>query len=160
MNSRILRTFDTFSLLATLFLLFIVAFNIGARQIHDLTSGNISFMIPGAIELSRYTLLLIIFAALPRAATQNMVRVDLLSNRLPNFFSSFLDKLWLVLMAIFSGLLTWLFLNKAVLTFNRGDATQDLQLPLFYFYGLISLASLATTLSCIYKAFINREEAQ
>jgi len=146
---KITRLFDQISQFLILLLLFIVAFNIIARQIHDISDGYMRFMLPGAIELSRYTLLLIVFAALPRAATQGMVRVDFLSKKLPLLWQHRLNKLWLLLMAGFTGLLTWLTINKAWLTYHRGDATQDLQLPLFYFYVLISLATFATTLSCL-----------
>lgn len=150
--NRLIKTFDFFSLSATLFLLAIVALNILARQLHDLTSGSVSLMLPGAIELSKYALLFIVFAALPRATTQGMVRVDLLSNTFPKLLSNFLDKIWLILMAGFTAILAWLFINKALLTFSRGDATQDLQMPLFIFYALIASACIATTLSCFLKA--------
>ena len=162
--NRISQSFDSFAQIATLFLLGIVAFNILARSIFNISAGNINMMIPGAIELSQYTLLLIIFAALPRASSQGMVRVDLISNHLPSSLSHLLNKLWLLLMAIFSGSLVWLFFNKALLTFNRGDATQDLQMPLFYFYSLIGVACIATTSSCLLSIFskkpFNIEEPQ
>jgi len=151
MINRIKYAFDSFSRFATLFLLSVVAFNIIARQIHDLTAGHISFMIPGAIELSKYTLLFIVFTSLPRASTHGMVSVDLLSNHFPTTIHQFLNKLWLILMALFSSILMCLFFNKALLTFSRGDATQDLQMPLFYFYSLISMASLATAFSCLFE---------
>lgn len=159
MINRIRHAFDSFALFATLFLLAVVAFNIIARQLHDLTSGDISFMIPGAIELSKYTLLLIVFSALPRASTHGMVKVDLLSNRFPISFRQFLNKLWLILMALFSSILIWLFFNKALLLFKRGDATQDLQMPLFYFYSIICIASLATSLSCLFEVFTNKSRS-
>lgn len=159
MINRIKHAFDSFALSATLFLLAVVAFNIIARQLHDLTSGNISFMIPGAIELSKYTLLLIVFAALPRASTHGMINVDLLSNSFPTSIRQFLNKLWLILMALFSSILVWLFFNKALLLFARGDATQDLQMPLFYFYTLICIASLATTLSCLFEVINDKSRS-
>lgn len=149
----ITRIFDALAQIATLFLLSIVALNIVSRQIHTLTSGDINVMIPGAIELSKFTLLFIVFAALPRATTHGMVRVDLLANQFPKAFRYFLEKLWMVLIAGFTAALAWLFINKTLLTFSRGDATQDLQMPLFYFYAIIALASIATTLSCLSKVF-------
>ena len=149
----LLQGLDTISLGTTLVLLLIVACNIVARLLHNLTGGAVSFLIPGAIELSRYTLLFIVFTALPRASVSGMVRVDLVSKRLPIELANFLDKLWLVLMAIFCIILTWLFSQKTMLTFSRGDATQDLQIPLFYFYAVISFASAATGLSCLLKVF-------
>ena len=147
----IIKGFDALSLGITLVLLFIVAFNIIARLLYNLTEGSVSLMIPGAIELSKYALLFIVFTALPRASVSGMVRVDLISNSLPTKLAIFLDKLWLVLMASFSATLVWLFSQKALLTFVRGDATQDLQIPLFYFYAVISIACVATMLSCLGK---------
>jgi len=156
MNSftrNINKAFDSISLASILFLLVIVAFNIIARQLHAISDGNISVMIPGVIELSKYTLLLIIFFALPRASSSGMVRVDILSNRLPKILAQFLNRLWLILMASIFTALFWLFTNKTIVTFNRGDATQDLQIPLFYIYALISLASFMTVISCLLTAF-------
>ena len=155
-----IRFFDSFSLIATVFLLVVVAFNIIARQLYDLTGGSLNLMIPGAIELSRYSLLLLVFAALPRAASGKMVRVELLAKRLPGAVQKMLNSLWLVLMAVFCAMLFWLFSQQAWLTFHRGDATQDLQLPLFYFYALISLACLASTLACLGKAFFPEQWQQ
>ena len=149
MMPRLLKFFDTVSLIATFALLMIVAFNIIARQIHDLSHASISFMLPGAIELSRYALLIIVFMALPRASSRGMVRVDVISNLFPNAFRHFLEALWLSLMAGFTTVLAWLFINKAWLMFNRGDATQDLLMPLFIFYLLVAIASIATTLTCL-----------
>ena len=151
MYKIIIKIFDSFALSATFLLLALVAFNIIARQIHDLSSGNINFMIQGAVELSKYALLIIIFSALPRAITQGMVRVDLLSKRFPQAFRHLLNKLWSILIAGFTSILAWLFSQKALLTFSRGDATQDLQIPLFYIYSFISLACIATTVACLYK---------
>lgn len=156
----ITRLFDTFALGATFFLLAIVAINIVTRQIHSLSAGDINLMIPGAIELSKYTLLLIVFAALPHAASTSMVRVDLLINRFPKSINNFLNALWLILMACFTAILSWLFIDKAILTFGRGDVSQDLQMPLYYFYALISLACIATTLSCLLKVFESKTQNQ
>lgn len=152
-QKRITNIFNAFSLAVILVLLFIVAFNILARLVFNLTDANLNLMIPGAIELSKYALLLIVFAALPHASVSGMVRVDLMSKVLPTKLAVFLDRCWLVLMAGFSAILVWLFFQKALLSFSRGDATQDLQTPLFYYYLLISIASVATTLSCLITAF-------
>lgn len=157
-TKRLLSLFDAFSLLSVLFLLAVVAFNIIARQIFDLSNGTINLMIPGAIELSRYTLLLLVFAALPRAACGKLVRVDLLEQHLPASWRKILDSLWLLFMAAFCAILFWQFKQKAFLVEHRGDATQDLQMPLYYFYALISLACFVTTLSCLLKAFFRKEK--
>lgn len=150
----IIKVFDSLSLAATLTLLLIVAFNILARLIYNLTDGSISLMIPGSIELAKYTLLLIIFTALPHASISSIVRVDLISKHLPKTLAIFLDKTWLILMSLFCIILTWLFSQKAFLTYNRGDATQDLLMPLFYFYITITITCFATTLSCLIQVYL------
>ncbi len=152
MLPRFIKFFDTIANSAVLLLLGIVAVNIIARQFHELSSGIINFMISGAIELSRYFLLILVFFALPKASSHEMVRVDILRNLFPSSLRSLMDKLWVMLMATFMATLCVLFIKKGIVTFQRGDATQDLLMPLFYFYGLISLASLASALSCLVKA--------
>ena len=155
----VVKVFDTISLTLTLFLLAIVAINIIARPLYGISNGSINLMIPGGIELSKYTLLLIVFSTLPRASISGMVRVDILSNRLPTSMAQLLDKLWLILMGCFFIALFWLFSNKAILSFNRGDASQDLQIPLFYIYTLISIASFMTIISCFSKVFFKEEQS-
>ncbi len=80
---RLLRLCDGIAAAALAVLLAVVAVNVVGRALFDATGQALNLMIPGAIELSRYALLAVVFAALPRAAEVGMVRVDLAIERLP-----------------------------------------------------------------------------
>ena len=74
----LLRLCDTVALIALALLFGVVAVNVLGRALFDATGQSLNLMIPGAIELSRYALMVLVFASLPRASEAGMVRVDLL----------------------------------------------------------------------------------
>ena len=68
------------SLLALIFLLFVVAGNIVGRLVLDLSGGSINLMINGAIELSAYSLLILVFGAIVTAIPNGLVQVDIIDS--------------------------------------------------------------------------------
>ena len=95
----LLRLCDTIALIALAVLFGVVAVNVLGRALFDATGHAVNLMIPGAIELSRYALMVLVFASLPRAAEVGMVRVDLLIEHLPPRLSGLLDRLWALVIA-------------------------------------------------------------
>lgn len=138
--TRLLSFCDAIALAALAALFGVVAVNVIGRALFDATGQAVNLMIPGAIEISRYALMVTVLAALPRAAEKGMVRVDLLIERLPAALSGLLDRLWAMAIAGFGGAAAWLLIREAALQVTRGDATQDLELPLWLFTGYAGLA--------------------
>jgi len=131
-------------------MLAVVAGSILARLAFDLSGGAVNLLLPGAIELARYALMIMVFAALPRAVVAGLVRVDLIIERLPPRLADALSRLCLVLAAAVGGVIAWRLGAAALLQAGRGDATQDLALPLWPFFaagagfaGLMALTALA-----------------
>ncbi|NIR59599.1 MAG: TRAP transporter small permease, partial [Gammaproteobacteria bacterium] len=93
--------------------------------------------VPGAVELARYSLLILVFAALPRAAVSGLVSVDLLLGVMPDPLRRALERTWDLLLSVFAGIVAWLFAEKTLTMAERGDATQDLGVPLFLVYGAL-----------------------
>jgi TRAP-type C4-dicarboxylate transport system permease small subunit len=144
---RLLRLCDITAVSAVAILFVVVAVNVMARSLFDITGQLVNLMIPGAIEISRYALMVAVMASLPRAAATGMVRVDLLVERLPPRLSALLDRIWFLAIAAFGAAASWLLLAEAVLQVTRGDASQDLEIPMWLltgFAGLV-LAALAVT---------------
>lgn len=133
------------AVLATLALFAVVAFNIVGRAIFDLTGGDLNLMIFGAIELSQYALMVSIFAAIPAMLGTGLIRVDILSNRFPKPMQAALDRLWLVLIALFGAVLCWAFFDVMATALDRGDQTQDLRWPLWPFYAVAAAECAALT---------------
>lgn len=144
---RLIRLCDAVAVTAVAVLFCVVAVNVVARTLFDITGQSVNLMIPGAIEISRYALMVTVMASLPRAAEAGMVRVDLLIARLPPQLAGLLDRLWYLLTSAFGAAAGWLLLTDAALQMTRGDATQDLEMPMWLFTGFagIALAALAVT---------------
>ena len=137
---RLLRICDAIALIGVGVLFFVVAGNVVARALYDYSGQAVNLIIPGAIEISRYALMVAVLAALPRAAAEGMVRVDLLVERLPVKLAGLLDRVWALAVAAFGVAAGWLLVEEAALQATRGDATQDLELPLWLITGFAGLA--------------------
>jgi len=145
--NRLLGVCDAIALIALAALFGVVAVNVIGRALFDASGHAVNVMIPGAIEISRYALMVTVLASLPRAAEAGMVRVDLLIDHLPRGLGMLLDRLWALVIAAFGAAAAWLLIDDALLQMTRGDATQDLELPMWLltsFAGL-AMASLALT---------------
>lgn len=154
--SRLLRVCDAVASAALAVLLGVVAVNIAARSLFDASGHAIDLMIPGAIELSRYALMVLIFAALPRAAEAGMVRVDLLIECLPRPLRGALERLWHLAIAAFGGAAAWLLIAEAWLEAGRGDLTQDMELPMWPLTGFAGLAAGVLCLTGLWLALRRR----
>ena len=149
---RLLRLCDGTALVALALLFAVVAVNVIGRAVYDHTGHALNLMIPGAIEISRYALMVAVLASLPRAAEMGMVRVDMLIERLPGFLARLLDRLWALATAAFGAAAGWLLLEEAALQVGRGDATQDLELPMWLLTGFAGLALSALALTGLWLA--------
>lgn len=149
---RLLRLCDAIALTAVAALFGVVALNVIARSLFDATGQSVNLMIPGAIEISRYALMVAVMASLPRAAETGMVRVDLLVERLPPRLAEVLDRLWYLAIAAFGAAAGWLLLTEAALQVTRGDASQDLEIPMWLFTGFAGLALAALALTGLWLA--------
>lgn len=139
--SVLLAGSDALAAAALAGLLGVVSGSVAARALSDLTGGAIDLQIPGAIELARYALLVMVFAALPRAFASGLVRVELLAERLPHRLQRALGRVWAGLGAALGLVLAWQLGEEAWLKAGRGDATQDLGLALWPFLAFAALAA-------------------
>jgi len=131
------------AMVAGTYLLLIVAGSIVVRSVFDMTGGSVNFMFDGAIEQSRFALLIMVFAALPAGLQSGFVSVDILVERFPRIIRNAMQRMWFMTTCVGAVVLAWLFYHEALKMFGRGDVTQDLGLPLYPFYGIISVECLA-----------------
>jgi len=155
---RLLRLCDAVALTGVAVLFGVVAVNVIGRALFDVSGQLINIMIPGAIEISRYALMVAVMASLPRAAEAGMVRVDLLVERLPPRLVGLLDRLWFLAIAAFGAAAGWLLLTEARLQVTRGDASQDLEIPMWLFTGFAGLALAVLALTGLWLALRGRPE--
>lgn len=159
-NARIrhyvLAGFDLLAALALTALLAVVSASILTRLLFDLSAGRINLLFSGAIEIASYALLVTIFAALPRAVPSGLVKVDVLIGAESRRWSAWLDRFWLLILAGFAGVLAWRYALQTLLSLRRGDATQDLQLPLYGFFGYAGVACAGLAVVAVWVA-LSRE---
>ncbi|TYC64287.1 TRAP transporter small permease [Rhodobacterales bacterium] len=141
----------------------VVAINILMRALFDASGAEINLMIPGAVELAKYALLIAVFAALPAALENGLIRVDVLTGLMSRRSQALIDRFWFLALFLFVAALVWLFAAQGVETWERGEVTQDWGIPLWIFYMVIAVecaafavVSLAVTLN---PALIKSEPA-
>ncbi len=149
--SILLTTFDTLAKLALVTLLLDVAGNVVARTIFSATGGAVNLMISGAIEIASIALTILVFASLPRSAAFGGIKVDIFTSFLPKKAISFLDGFFAVLMAVFGFGMAYRFFSSTLEVYERGDATQDLEVPLYFIYGSITIACLALGIGVVFS---------
>lgn len=155
---RLIAGFDLIAALALSVLLAVVSGGILTRLLFDLSGGRVNLLFEGAIELATYALLITVFAALPRATRGGLVNVDLFTTALPDAVNRWLDRLWLALFALFASVLAWRYGMQTLLSLRRGDATQDLQLPLYWFFGYVTIACIGLTVAAARIALSRRPQ--
>lgn len=123
-----------------IFLMFaVVALNILMRALFDATGGAVNLLFQGGFELSRYALLIAVFAALPASIANGLIKVDVLTAWLPPLVQRLLARFWFLLLLVFAAVLTWLFGLQIGETWRAGETSQDLGIPIWLFYLIITL---------------------
>lgn len=150
---------EVIAMVAGAYLLLIVAGSIVVRALFDLTGGSVNLMFNGAIEQSRFALLIMVFAALPAGLQTGFVSVDILIDRFPRLIRNTMQRLWYLTTCVGACTLAWLFYHEAVKMLGRGDVTQDLGWPLYPFYGIIAVECLALALVAFAQTFAPTVEA-
>lgn len=148
--NRLVAVSDMVAAVALVFMLAVVSGSILTRMVFDLTSGGINLIFPGGIEGASYALLIAVFASFPRAAKDGLVSVELFTDGLPPRVLDVLDRVWSLLLAAFGGLVAYRTWFAVIETFHRGDSTQDLQIPIFWFYGYVVVATVVLTVVALW----------
>ncbi|MDO6462371.1 TRAP transporter small permease subunit [Granulosicoccaceae sp. 1_MG-2023] len=152
----IIRLFDRLAFVALLGMLSVVVAGVLTRLLFDLSDGRLNLLFPGSVEIAGYALLIMVFASLPRAAVNGLIRVQVLVSALPAAIRATLTRLWNLALALFAALLSWLFSGRVREMIERGDRTQDLGIPLYLFYAALSVCCIATMATCLWLTFRRR----
>lgn len=148
----VLTVFDWVAGAAITFMLAVVSASILTRIVYGMTGGGINLMFGSGIELASYSLLVVIFAAFPRAASDGLVNVDLFTEKFPEWVNALLDRFWSLILAGIALLIARAAWSQVGMTINRGDETQDLGMSLYLFYGYMAFACLALALVAAWVA--------
>ncbi|MEW5423233.1 TRAP transporter small permease [Amorphus sp. 3PC139-8] len=144
---------ELLAIAAVLALFVVVAFNILARSVFDASGAQINLMIPGAVELASYALLIAVFAALPAGLENGLIRVDVLTGLLPRGVHRVLDRFWFVILFAFAATLAWLFANQVLETWEQGEVTQDWGVPMWAIYVVVTIECVAFAIVSLAEVF-------
>jgi TRAP-type C4-dicarboxylate transport system permease small subunit len=116
--------------------------------------------IPGAVELTELGMLVLIFMALPLASLAGEhITFDLLDRILPSRALFLQQTLAHVLTGAAFGGAAWLVWRRSARTFQMGDITSRLEIPLGPFHQMIAVMLLLTALTHAALAWRSLREA-
>jgi len=149
MIAGLVKFCDWVAALALSFMLAVVSGQVITRALYGFSQTRIDLLFPGGIELASFSLLLVVFASFPRACAMGLVNVDLFTQSWPAALNEALDRFWLLLTAVIALGIGWQAWQQTQSALRRGFTTQDLNLPLAYFYAYVVLMTLIFALVAI-----------
>ena len=117
-----------------------------ARGLFSITDGAVDLTFIGGVELVKYGLLFTVLFILPHSVSRSQVIVDLFTDHLSDRKKAFLEGFYLLCFAFMGGAMALSFyhlIDEAAMSY---ETTQDLLIPMTYFYAV---ASFATAMLCI-----------
>lgn len=155
---HLIKACDVIAGLALTFMMLVVASRIVTRIVFAVSNGELDWMFPGAIELAAYSLLVVVFASFPRAIDSGLVNVDLFTEKFPQAINALLDRFWALVTALIALGIAYQNWGQMISAYQRGHSTQDLDIPLYFFYGYIVAATVAFALVAVWVAVRRRTQ--
>lgn len=130
-----------------LVMMFSTLADVVSRAVFELTAGDIDFTFIGGVEITRYSLLIAVFFSLPYAVGRGQVIVDLFSGSWSPRRKALVDALFMFCFVLFGMAMCQQFFLMIEESTWTEETTQDLLIPLTYFYYLTTFASGVLALS-------------
>lgn len=113
--------------------------------------GGGSFI--GAVDLTQLSVMFAASFSIPYAFTKGAhVRVDLLNGILSTRAQRFLDVLAALFGAVLLAFLLWLTWGRAMQVWDYGDVSQDLAVPMIYYWAALIIGLALSVLACLVNA--------
>ncbi|MEM7068894.1 MAG: TRAP transporter small permease [Pseudomonadota bacterium] len=113
--------------------------------------GGGSFI--GAIDLTQFSVMAAVSWSIPYVfSVGGHVRVDLLSGWFNNAIKRVLDCIAYLIGAGMSGFLCWLSSKRGMEIWTYGDVSQDLAIPMIWFWAFLISGLAISTLVCLVRA--------
>lgn len=121
--------------------------DIASRAVYSASSGAIDFTFIGGIEIVKYSLLISLMMAMPEFVRQSQVIVDLFTDKLPARTHEVMEAIYLFGFALLGAGISWHFYHAIASYQMYGETTQDLLIPIWYFFAVGSFAAAVLCLS-------------
>jgi TRAP-type C4-dicarboxylate transport system permease small subunit len=129
-----------------------VLVDVATRLVFGMSGGAVNLTFPGGVEIVRYSLLLMVLFTLPYSVSRGQVVVDLFTENLPERVKGLMTGVFLIGFALLGFGMATRFYHAIWNAMSSGETTQDLLLPIWYFYAL---ASFATTVLALRSLFVS-----
>jgi TRAP-type C4-dicarboxylate transport system permease small subunit len=127
-------------------------FDVITRALFNLTDGALDWTFIGSIEFTRYGLLIAIFFTLPYALGRAQVIVDLFTETLNPRAKNVLEGVYMLGFMLMGAGMSYRFFLSIEEVSMSGETTQDLLIPMTYFYALTSFATAVLALMALLEA--------
>ena len=136
-------------------MMFVTLADVITRAIFSMTGGQLDFTFIGGVELIKYGLLMMVFFALPHSVGRSQVIVDLFTDNFQPRTKALLDGVYMLGYVLLGGAMCYGFYHAVDMSQMSGETTQDLLIPVYYFYGISAFAAAILALSALRISLCN-----
>ncbi|BBB25788.1 TRAP transporter small permease [Amphritea japonica] len=133
-------------------MMFVTLADVLVRLLFKLTDGDIDLTFIGGVELIKYGLLMMVLFALPYSIGRSQVIVDLFTENLSARMKAILEGIYMFGFVALGGGMSYRFMHAVEQSQMTGETTQDLLIPLYYFYAV---SAFATAVLCVAALLIS-----
>lgn len=149
---QVTRIMHRVSGLLLMLMMFSTILDVGSRALFSVTNGSIDLTFIGGVEIIKFGLLLVVLFALPYSVGRSQVIVDLFTEQMSTRSKAWLDGFYILGFMLLGFGMSVQFYHAISYAHMTGETTQDLQLPLFYLYGIACVATGMLGLSALINA--------
>lgn len=134
-------------------MMFSTLLDVITRGLFSLTDGAVDWTFIGGVELVKYFLLFTVLFILPHSVSRSQVIVDLFTDHFSERKKQFFEAFYLMCFAFLGGAMSYSFyhlIDEAAMSY---ETTQDLLIPMTYFYAVATFATAILCLSATLNAF-------
>lgn len=130
-------------------MMFITLADVCSRVIFEATEGSVDITFIGGVELIKYGLLITVLFALPHSLSRSQVIVDLFTDSLKTRTKSVLEGIYILGFFLLGSGMSYRFFHAIEGANLSGETTQDLLIPLSYFYAISSFATAVLAIAAL-----------
>lgn len=139
-------------------MMFITLADVFSRALFAATNGQLDITFIGGVELIKYALLGTVFFSLPYSLRRSQVIVDLFSDNWSHLAKRVVDAFYMTLFILLASCMSYQFFHLIAESQLSGETTQDLLIPLSYFYqaatfatAMLAVAAVQSTIQIFFK---------
>ncbi|RBP81076.1 TRAP transporter small permease [Marinomonas rhizomae] len=127
----------------------VTLFDVFTRGLFTMTDGAVDWTILGGIEMVKYSLLFTVLFILPHSVSRSQVIVDLFTERLSTKAKNGLEAVYILCFGLMGVGMSYGFYHLVEEAAMSYETTQDLLIPLTYFYAVACFATAMLAVSSV-----------